>query len=128
MSSSISDSIQARSRSPRQNTASTRFWRAIVAGSSSGRLSASASTRMASVLVRVDDVRAGHGDPDRREAMQHADRVAVLGQDLVEPLVGIGRLVGGTAAELDPPGREVGTDRVVVDQAGPALLALGLRA
>ena len=37
--------------------------------------------------------------------MQHADRVAVVGQHLVEPLVGVGRLVGGAAAQLDPAAR-----------------------
>src|SRR6266540_2341503 len=54
-----------------------------------------------SVLVRIDDVLAGHRDADRAESVDHPDGAGVGGQDVGQPLVDVRALVGAGAAQLD---------------------------
>lgn len=53
-----------------------------------------------SILEWVVHVSASHGDTDRPERVQHADRSLVMREHLVEPLVALRRLVGAAAAQL----------------------------
>ena len=59
--------------------------------------------RRPSVLVGVERLGGRHRHADRVQPVQDPDAALVMGEDVLEPLVGRGRLVGGAAAQLDAP-------------------------
>lgn len=78
----------------------------------------------ASVPEGVEDLGPGHRDSERAQAVQDADRSLVGGEHAVEALVGVGRLIGAAAAELDPAGSELAADLAEVDPPRPHDLGL----
>src|SRR5215469_14191832 len=71
-----------------------------------------------SVLVRIELVRSGHGDPNGRETMQDTYCIANRLKHLIETLVAIRRLIESGAAQFDPRTIHPGAHHLRRDLAG----------
>src|SRR6266404_5243790 len=79
-----------------------------------------------SILVGIEGVVTRHRHPERRQRVQDADRTRMVAEDVRQPLVDAGCLVGAGSSQFDAARRKVAARCVPIDQSAGADAALDL--